>query len=49
KVLVERWRQLYNRVRPRSALGYRPPVPVAIEPLPPGIPTLSDIEEQRLT
>ncbi len=49
KMLVERWRQLYNRVRPHSALGYRPPVPVAIEPLPPSIPTLSDIEEQRLT
>ncbi len=49
KVLVERWRQLYNRVRPHSALGYRPPAPEAIEPMPPGIPTLSDIGEQRLT
>ena len=49
KVLVERWRQLYNRVRPHSALGYRPPVPVAIEPLPLGIPELLDIGEQRLT
>ena len=36
KVLVERWRQLYNRVRPHSALGYRPPAPEAIEPMPPG-------------
>ena len=35
-VLVERWRQDYNRVRPHSALGYRPPAPEAIEPLPPG-------------
>ncbi len=25
KVLIERWRARYNRVRPRSALGYRPP------------------------
>ncbi len=49
KVLVERWRQLYNRVRPHSALGYRPPAPEAIEPLPPGIPELLDIGEQRLT
>ena len=49
KVLVQRWRQLYNRVRPHSALGYRPPAPEAIEPMPPGIPTLSDIGEQRLT
>jgi hypothetical protein len=26
-VLVERWRQTYNRIRPHSALGYRPPAP----------------------
>ena len=48
-VLVQRWRQLYNRVRPHSALGYRPPTPEAIEPLPPGFPELLDIGEQRLT
>ena len=29
KILIERWRQEYNQVRPHSALGYRPPVPVA--------------------
>ena len=29
KVLIERWRQLYNRVRPHSSLGYRPPAPEA--------------------
>ena len=49
KVLVQRWRQLYNRVRPHSALGYRPPAPETIEPLTPGIPELLDIGEQRLT
>jgi len=27
KVLIERWREHYNRVRPRSSLGYRPPAP----------------------
>lgn len=27
KVLIERWRQHYNQVRPHSALGYRPPAP----------------------
>ena len=32
KVLVERWRQTYNRIRPHSALGYRPPAPEAIAP-----------------
>ena len=47
KVLVQRWRHLYNRVRPHSALGYRPPE--TIEPLTPGFPELLDIGEQRLT
>jgi transposase InsO family protein len=32
KVLVERWRQIYNRIRPHSALGHRPPVPEAVAP-----------------
>jgi len=27
QVLIERWRQHYNRRRPHSALGYRPPAP----------------------
>jgi putative transposase len=29
KVLVEGWRKGYNRFRPHSSLGYRPPVPEA--------------------
>jgi putative transposase len=29
QVLIERWRQHYNRIRPHSALGYRPPAPEA--------------------
>jgi putative transposase len=40
KVLIERWRNDYNRIRPHSALGYRPPAPEAIQPLPPGFATL---------
>ncbi len=32
KVLIERWRQQYNRLRPHSSLGYRPPAPEAILP-----------------
>ena len=36
KVLIEGWRREYNQVRPHSALGYRPPAPEAILPLPPG-------------
>jgi putative transposase len=30
KALVEAWRRSYNRVRPHSSLGYRPPAPEAI-------------------
>ena len=33
KILIERWRQEYNQVRPHSALGYRPPAPEAIQPV----------------
>lgn len=27
EVLIERWRQEYNTIRPHSALGYLPPAP----------------------
>ncbi len=30
RVLIERWRNQYNHVRPHSSLGYRPPAPEAI-------------------
>ncbi|MBN1459775.1 MAG: transposase [Armatimonadetes bacterium] len=33
-ILAERWRERYNTVRPRSALGYVPPAPEAIQPRP---------------
>ena len=36
QILIERWRRQYNEVRPHSALGYRPPAPAAIQPMPPG-------------
>jgi transposase InsO family protein len=32
KVLIERWRQHYNHVRPHSSLGYNPPAPEAVIP-----------------
>jgi putative transposase len=32
-VLIEAWRRHYNTVRPHSALGYRPPAPVAVPSL----------------
>ena len=33
KVIIEKWRQEYNTVRPHSSLDYRPPAPEAIMPL----------------
>ena len=42
KLLIEQWRVHYNRVRPHSSLGYRPPAPEVVVPglpmLPPGQP-----------
>jgi transposase InsO family protein len=32
QVLIERWRQHYNALRPHSSLGYRPPAPETILP-----------------
>ena len=40
KVLIERWRHEYNRIRPHSSLGYRPPAPETKEPWPPGFAPL---------
>jgi transposase InsO family protein len=40
RVMSERWRHEYNTIRPHSALGYRPPAPEAIQPLPPGSASL---------
>lgn len=31
RIIIEQWRQHYNTQRPHSALGYRPPAPVATE------------------
>jgi transposase InsO family protein len=33
QVVIEKWRVIYNTVRPHSALGYRPPAPEARAPL----------------
>ena len=35
QVLIEQWRRHYNTARPHSALGYRPPAPEVVMPLPP--------------
>lgn len=34
EILIEGWRKQYNKIRPHSSLGYRPPAPETIEPLP---------------
>ncbi len=34
QVLIDRWRQHYNTIRPHSSLGYRPPAPEAMVPRP---------------
>jgi len=34
RVLAQLWRKEYNRVRPHSSLGYRPPAPEAVLPPP---------------
>ncbi len=46
KVLIERWRQHYNPVRPPSSLGYRQPAPETVLPNVDG-PTY-DVEGLRL-
>jgi len=47
RVLIERWREHYNTVRPHSSLGYRPPAPEAIAVGPPSAPLRA--APQRLT
>jgi transposase InsO family protein len=32
QVVIEKWRVVYNTLRPHSALGYRPPAPPAFAP-----------------
>ena len=33
QIIIERWRQHYNKVRPHSSLGYRPPAPETKTPV----------------
>ena len=39
QVVIGAWRDHYNRVRPHSALGYRPPAPVSLEVVARHLPT----------
>jgi len=42
RVLTERYRQTYNRVRPHNSMGYRPPAPEALLPADP-VPVLVEL------
>ena len=42
RVLTERYRQIYNRIRPHSSLGYRPPAPETVLPAVP-LPVLTGL------
>jgi transposase InsO family protein len=37
QIVIEKWRVLYNTLRPHSALGYRPPAPAACNPWVPNL------------
>jgi transposase InsO family protein len=39
QVVIGAWRQHYNRVRPHSSLGYRPPAPVTPQAFARQLPT----------
>jgi putative transposase len=41
QILIGRWREHYNTIRPHSSIGYRPPAPEAILPLPADLPYAS--------
>ena len=43
KVLIEGWRHHYNKARPHSSLGYKPPAPEAILPAPFILPYSVDV------
>jgi putative transposase len=44
QVVIETWRREYNEYRPHSSLGYRPPAPRAVAPIPPGFAPLNPAE-----
>ena len=39
QVVIGAWRDHYNRVRPHSSLGYRPPAPVTLQAIVRHLPT----------
>ena len=47
RVLTERWRRVYNSIRPHSSLGYRPPAPESVSPPLFGPGGASELRPQR--
>ena len=47
KILIERWREPYNTVRPHSSPGYQSPAPKSILPRPSG-PTYTAFRSTRM-
>ena len=39
QVVIGEWRDHYNRIRPHSSLGYRPPAPVTLQAMLRQLPT----------
>jgi putative transposase len=39
QVIIGAWKNHYNRVRPHSSLGYRPPAPMTMEAIAQQLPT----------
>jgi Transposase and inactivated derivatives len=48
KVLTDRWRRLYNQIRPHSSLGYLPPAPESFSPSHFGPYGASELRPERL-
>ncbi len=40
QVIIGAWKDHYNRVRPHSSLGYRPPAPMTMEAIAHQLPTI---------
>jgi transposase InsO family protein len=44
QIVISRWQNTYNRVRPHSSLGYRPPAPVTLPDVASQVPMLATMQ-----
>ena len=44
QIVIERWRNHYNTIRPHSSLGYRPPAPQAFGPFMPKLDQVTSMQ-----